>query len=166
MASLEIKIYPDPVLKEKAKPITTFDSKLKTFVENMIETMYVESGVGLAANQVGSLERVFVVDVSEDGNSPLVFINPEIVERSGKKKGEEGCLSIPSYRDIVERSSIITVKAQDLSGQEFTLQAEGLMAVCIQHELDHLDGILFVDRLSHLKKQLFKKWLEKNLGPE
>jgi len=166
MASLEIKIYPDPVLKEKAKPITTFDSKLKKFVENMIETMYVESGVGLAANQVGSLERVFVVDVSEDGNSPLVFINPEIVERSGKKKGEEGCLSIPSYRDIVERSSIITVKAQDLSGQEFTLQAEGLMAVCIQHELDHLDGILFVDRLSHLKKQLFKKWLEKNLGPE
>lgn len=166
MANLEIKIYPDPVLKEKAKPVTTFDSKLKKFVENMIETMYVESGIGLAANQVGSLERVFVVDVSEDGNNPLVFINPEITERSGKKKGEEGCLSIPSYRDVVERSTTITIKAQDISGQEFTLQADGLMAVCIQHELDHLDGILFVDRLSHLKKQLFKKWLEKNLGPE
>jgi peptide deformylase len=162
MAHLPIKIYPDPVLKEKAQVVTTFDSKIKKLAEDMIETMYKEEGVGLAANQVGSLSRIFVLDVSENGDDPVPFINPEIIKKAGKKKGDEGCLSIPGFREIVERSETITVKAQDVEGNFFELEAEGLLSVCIQHELDHLDGILFIDRLSHLKKQLFKKWLEKN----
>jgi peptide deformylase len=162
MAHLPIKKYPDPVLKEKAHLVTSFDSKIKKLAEDMIETMYKEDGVGLAANQVGSLSRIFVLDVSENGDNPIAFINPEITKKAGKKKGDEGCLSIPGFREIVERSATVTVKAQDVDGKTFELEAEGLLSVCIQHELDHLDGTLFVDRLSHLKKQLFKKWLEKN----
>lgn len=162
MALLPIKKYPEKVLKEKAKPITEFNSKLKKLSEDMIETMYKEIGCGLAANQVGVLDRIFVLDVSEKGDEPIVFINPEIIEKQGKVKSDEGCLSIPGFREIIERSEKVKVKAQDVAGNFFEVEAEGLMSRAIQHELDHLDGVLFVDRLSHLKKQLFKKWLEKN----
>ncbi len=164
MARLPIKIYPDPILKQKASPVTVFDAKLKKLLDDMAETMYEAHGVGLAANQIGSLERIVVVDVSEDRNELLHLINPEILNRNGKKKGEEGCLSIPGFRDNVERSSSLTLRAQDATGKQFEIEADGLLAVCIQHEIDHLDGILFVDRLSRLKREFFKKWLEKE-GP-
>lgn len=161
MARLPIKIYPDPVLKQKAMPVTTFDTKLKKLLDDMAETMYEAHGVGLAANQIGSLERIVVIDVSEDRNELRHLVNPEIIERSGKKKGEEGCLSIPNYRDNVERSTTLKVRAQDATGKHFEFEADGLLAVCIQHEIDHLDGILFIDRLSRLKREFFKKWLER-----
>ncbi len=162
MALLPVKKYPEKVLKEKALPITEFDSKLEKLAKDMFETMYKEIGCGLAANQVGLLHRIFVLDVSEEGDDPIVFINPEIIERSGKIKSEEGCLSIPGFREIIDRSEKVRVKAQNTAGEFFELEADGLMSRAIQHELDHLDGILFVDKLSHLKKQLFKKWIEKN----
>ena len=161
MAKLNLRFYPDPVLKQKTDLVTEFNSKLDKFLNDMADTMYAEKGVGLAAPQVGSLQRITVIDVSEERNDLKFFINPEIIKKQGKSSGEEGCLSIPGYRDVVERGDIITVRAQDKDGNPFELEASGLLAVCLQHEIDHLDGILFTDRLSRLKRELFKKWYKK-----
>lgn len=161
MSVREIVIFPDPVLKQVAQPVSSFDRALHKLLDDMAHTMYEAPGVGLAANQVGELTRVAVVDVSRDQDELIELINPEIVSRQGKTSGEEGCLSIPDYRDVVERSERISVKYLDRSGKPLTLEADGLLSVCIQHEIDHLDGVLFVDRLSRLKRELFKKWLKK-----
>ena len=161
MAVLPIITYPNPVLSQKTKRVSNFDRSLHTLLDNMFETMYRGRGVGLAAPQVSSELRVTVVDISEDRSEKIELINPEIVEHTGKVKSEEGCLSIPGYRDFVERSKIIRVLAFDRHGKSFELQAEGLLSMCLQHEIDHLDGVLFVDRLSRLKKELFKKWIAK-----
>lgn len=161
MAILEIKTYPDPVLKKKAAPVADFNEQLGKLLDSMAETMYAANGVGLAAPQVGELCRVAVIDVSRNGDSPLEFINPVIVKQSGKTKSEEGCLSIPEFRDSVQRSVLVTVQAQDRQGNEFSIDADELLAICLQHEIDHLDGILFTDRLSRLKRELFKRWFQK-----
>ncbi len=161
MALLPLKFYPDPILKTKCAPVTTFDTALATLVEDMIHTMYEEEGIGLAGPQVGITTRICVVDVSEDGQGVTEFINPEIVAKSGNTSIEEGCLSIPGYREFVDRKEKIKVKAQKRDGSPFEVEAEGILAICLQHEIDHLDGVLFVDRLSRLKKELFLKWLQK-----
>ncbi len=163
MTILDLRIFPDPVLKQKATPVVAFDSNLKTLLKNMAETMYYEKGVGLAAPQVGITHRLVTIDVSEERTDLKLLVNPEIIKKQGKCSGEEGCLSIPGYRDVVERSEIITVKAQDPDGEVIEFEASGLLSVCIQHEIDHLDGVLFIDRLSRLKKELFKKWLKKQI---
>ncbi|MBX7137602.1 MAG: peptide deformylase [Oligoflexia bacterium] len=161
MPKREILIYPDPRLKQRSLAVDKFDSALHQLLDDMTETMYAANGVGLAAPQVGVLERVTVVDVSEKGDQPREFINPKIVSASGSDSGEEGCLSIPGYRDLVRRNTSIVVTAQDRTGKEFEVAAEGLLAICLQHEIDHLDGVLFVDRLSRLKRELFRRWLRK-----
>jgi len=163
MALLDIKIYPDPILKQKAEDVTVFDQKLEKLLDDMAQTMYAAPGVGLAAPQIGICQRVAVVDVSEDRNDLIHLVNPEIILREGKKSGEEGCLSIPEYRDTVERSASISVRAFDKKGKQFEFDATDLLSVCVQHELDHLDGVLFVDRLSRLKRELFKKWVQKQI---
>lgn len=160
MARLPIVIYPDKRLKQKAAVVASFDSALGTLIDNMRDTMYAADGIGLAANQVGVLQRVIVVDVSEERDGFLELVNPEIVKSDGKSAREEGCLSIPGYREVVSRKSTVTVTAQNRSGESFTLEAEGLLAICLQHEIDHIDGVLFVDRLSSLKRQLFASWLK------
>ncbi len=161
MTTLPIKIFPDPILRETTAEVTSFDKQLSTFVDSMIETMYDSRGIGLAAPQVGMSKRICVVDVSEEGNNPLRFINPIIVSKSGSTPSEEGCLSIPGYRETIKRSKEILVNAFDLEGKPFELAADGLLAICLQHEIDHLNGILFIDHLSRLKRQMFKKWLSK-----
>lgn len=157
MAILEIKKYPDPVLKERSLEVESFDADLGKLLDNMFETMYSANGVGLAAPQVGILLRIAVVDVSRDGTEPQEFINPQIIAQTGKTKSDEGCLSIPEYRDTVSRAAVVTVKAQDRTGKFFEVNAEDLFSMCLQHEIDHLDGILFIDRLSRLKRELFKR---------
>ncbi len=161
MALLKILEYPDPRLRTKATPITDFDSALKQQIENMFETMYSAPGIGLAATQVNYHKRLFVIDVSEEKNSPLVFINPEIKELRGIEQMEEGCLSFPGVYALVERADALSIEAQDAEGKTFQMEADGLLAVCIQHELDHLQGKLFVDYLSALKRQRIRKKLEK-----
>lgn len=161
MAILEIKKYPDPILKQKTTQVETFDEQLWKLLDSMAETMYEANGIGLAAPQIGELCRVAVIDVSRDGNAPLEFINPVIIKQSGKTKSEEGCLSIPEFRDTIQRSVLVTVRAQDRNGQEFTMDTDDLLAICLQHEIDHLDGVLFTDRLSRLKRELFKRWFQK-----
>jgi peptide deformylase len=161
MAILEIRIFPDPILKQAALPISSFDTALKKTVDSMFETMYSARGIGLAAPQVGIAKRIAVIDLSEDGNERLVFVNPKITKSEGETSSEEGCLSIPDYRDKVTRAERLTVQAQDVEGKPFELSAEGLLAICLQHEIDHLDGILFVDRLSRLKREFFRRWLKK-----
>lgn len=161
MALREIVIYPDPRLREVAQPVTTFDANLHTLLSDMAETMYVSKGIGLAAPQVGVLQRVAVVDVSAEETHLIELINPEIVSATGETPSEEGCLSIPDYRDVISRSKSVVVKAQNRKGEPFELQASGLLAICLQHEIDHLNGVLFIDKLSRLKKEMFKKWLKK-----
>ncbi len=165
MTTLTVMTVPNPVLREKAKEVTEFNAELATLAENMIETMYAHKGVGLAANQVDVLQRIFVADCSEEHNSPQVFVNPEIIEKSAEMvEAEEGCLSLPTlYGGPVERAERIKVRAQDLNGEFFELEADGLLARCIQHEMDHLEGILFIDYLSRLKQQRILKKLEKVL---
>lgn len=158
---MPIHTYPDPVLKQPAAEVTDFGKDLAKLAEDMAETMYQGEGIGLAAPQVGVLKRLIVVDVSPDRQHRLVLVNPKIVSAEGRITYEEGCLSVPDYRDTVERSREIIVQACDVSGKEFELQADGLLGVCIQHEIDHLDGILFVDRLSRLKREFFKRWHKK-----
>lgn len=158
---ITLRIYPDPVLKQKCAAVTDFDAALSKLLDDMTHTMYTNAGIGLAAPQVGILKRLLVLDVSEERNEPHHFINPKIVSASGSITYEEGCLSIPDYRDTVKRNREIIVQASDRGGNEFELKAEGLLAVCIQHEIDHLDGILFIDRLSRLKRELFKRWYKK-----
>ncbi|TDF36234.1 peptide deformylase [Alteromonadaceae bacterium M269] len=161
MAILEVLRFPDPRLRTVAKPVEKVDAKIKQFVADMFETMQEEKGIGLAATQVNTHKRIVVIDVSEEQNEPLVFINPEITERSGSTISEEGCLSVPNNYAKVERAEQVTVKALNIDGEEFTLEADGLLAICIQHELDHLVGKLFVDYLSPLKRQRIQKKLEK-----
>jgi peptide deformylase len=161
MALLKILEYPDPRLRTKAVAISNFGKALQSQIENMFETMYAAPGIGLAATQVDFHHQLFIVDVSENKDNPLVFINPEITELRGVEEMEEGCLSFPGVYAKVERADSLTIKALDRDGKEFTMDADGLLAVCIQHELDHLQGKLFVDYLSALKRQRIRKKLEK-----
>lgn len=161
MAVLDVLRFPDERLRTVAEKITDVNDEIKTLIEDMFETMKDENGVGLAATQVNRHVRMFVLDVSENGDEPYVFINPEIIDREGSMINEEGCLSVPYCYAKVERAEKVTMKALDKDGNEFTKEAEGLMAICMQHELDHLDGKLFVDYLSPLKRERIKKKLEK-----
>lgn len=161
MAKLDILEYPDERLRTVATPVTSVDDELREIIDNMFETMYDAKGVGLAATQVDVHKRLFIADCSEHNEQPLVFINPEIIARDGMHENEEGCLSFPNVYAKVERASEVTVKALDRDGEAFTMQAEGLLAICIQHELDHLEGKLFVDYLSPLKRTRIRKKLEK-----
>jgi len=154
----EIRIYPDEVLKQKAERVEEFNAELKKLVDDMFETMYKRGGVGLAANQVGVLKRVFVLDLKAgshgDGGERYVFVNPEIIHSEGEVVHQEGCLSLPGLWKKVKRAKRIVVRAQDLEGKEFEIEAEGLLSRAIQHEIDHLNGICFVDRLSPLQRRL------------
>lgn len=161
MARLDILHYPDARLYTVAKPVKAVDARIRTLVDDMAETMYAANGIGLAATQVNVHERVIVIDISETRKELRVFINPEFVAQSGSKEGEEGCLSVPGIYDRVSRAERITVRALDGDGQTFELQAEGLLAVCIQHEMDHLAGKVFVDYLSGLKRNRIKTRLLK-----
>lgn len=182
MARLEIKYIPDPVLRTRTEEITAFNAGLHTFLDNMYETMVHADGLGLAAPQVGRSDRLAIIDISIeympkpvitslDGRPPeshvhdgrLELINPHITAKSSRlASSEEGCLSIPSFRDSIKRHETVTVKAHDRHGRAFSLEASELLSYAIQHEIDHLDGVLFVDHLSRLKKVLFKKWCIKN----
>lgn len=163
MSILRIHHYPDPVLKQKAERITVFDAELQALASDMLETMYAAPGVGLAAPQVGVSRRLIVLDCSpkEGDRQPLVAVNPEILVREGECCEEEGCLSVPEYYAKVVRSEKVRVRFQELDGTLREVNADGLWAVCFQHEIDHLDGILFVDRLSPLKRSLFRKKYQK-----
>lgn len=162
MAILPILCYPDPRLTTVAQSVASIDQRIKTLVADMFETMYDAPGIGLAATQVNVHERVVVIDVSEDKNQPLVLINPKIIWTSPEKQaGEEGCLSVPGIYDGVERSIAVKAQALDLQGQVQTIEAQGLLAVCIQHELDHLLGKVFVEYLSPLKRNRIKTKLVK-----
>jgi peptide deformylase len=162
MTILTVLRFPDEKLRTKAKNVAVVNDDIRLIVDNMIETMYQEKGIGLAATQVDVHQRIVVIDVSEDNDQLLVLINPEIIKKSDAIViNEEGCLSVPGCYAKVDRHSEVTVKALDRNGDEFTLAADELLAICIQHELDHLAGILFVDYLSPLKRQRFKTKLEK-----
>ena len=161
MAVLHVLHYPDDRLRTVAKPVDSVSAEIQQLVADMLETMYAENGIGLAATQVNVHQRVVVIDVSEDRNEPMVFINPEIIARSGGTSYEEGCLSVPQSYAKVERAAEITVKALDKNGNPFELKADGLLAICLQHELDHLVGKLFIDYLSPLKRDRIRKKLEK-----
>jgi len=161
MSILDILHYPDPRLRNCAKPVEEFDDELKAFADSMLETMYHSSGIGLAATQVGVAKRVVVIDVSDERDQPQFLINPEILSREGEEISEEGCLSVPSVYEKVARAEHIRFKAQDKNGDPVEMDADGLLAVCIQHEIDHLDGKLFIDYLSGLKRQRIRKKLEK-----
>lgn len=161
MALLDILEFPDPRLRTKAKPIHTVTAKVAKLADDMLETMYAAPGIGLAASQVNVHQRLLVLDVSDDKRAPMVFINPKIVIAEGEIQSDEGCLSIPGFYEPVDRFEKIQVKALDKDGNEFVLDAEDLLAICIQHEMDHLDGKLFVDYLSSTKRQLIRKRLLK-----
>ncbi|HVW71441.1 MAG TPA: peptide deformylase [Steroidobacteraceae bacterium] len=161
MALRTILEYPDPRLRTRAQPVTRFDAELATLVDDMFETMYAAPGIGLAATQVDVHRRVIVIDVSKDRDQPLVFINPEILSKEGEEVSEEGCLSVPDNFADVKRSAKVRVRAQDKTGQVFENDYDDILAVCIQHEMDHLEGKLFVDYLSDLKRERIRKKLEK-----
>jgi peptide deformylase len=161
MAVLNILHFPDPKLRTVAKSVTLFDDELKQFVSDMFETMYDAPGIGLAASQVDQHIRLLVIDVSDKSDAPRCFINPEIVKADGESRIDEGCLSIPGYYEAVTRADHILVRAQDVNGDIFEVEAEGLEAVCIQHEMDHLLGKLFVDYLSPLKRNRIRSKLLK-----
>ncbi len=162
MSVLSILEFPDPRLRTRAAPVSAFDAKLKQFVADMFETMYAANGVGLAATQVNVHQRVLVIDMSEERNQPLVLINAEILEKDGAQVYQEGCLSFPGLYADVTRALKVKVKAQDTDGKAFDYEAEGPLAVAVQHEMDHLDGKVFVDYLSPLKRSLLLKRLEKH----
>ncbi len=162
MAILNILEFPDERLRKKAAPVEVFDESLRRLVGDMLETMYQAPGIGLAATQVNVHKRVIVMDVSEEKNAPVCLINPEIIERCGEEEMEEGCLSVPGIFERVRRAERIRVRALDAQGNTSEFDAEGLLAVCIQHEVDHLEGRLFVDRLSPLKRQLVRKKIKKD----
>lgn len=161
MALLTILHYPDPRLRNKAKPVTSFGPALQCLVSDMLETMYAAPGIGLAATQVNVDQRVIVLDVSSEGDSPLCLVNPALLETRGLGEMSEGCLSVPGTFETVERAEWIRVSAVDVEGMPFELECEGLLAVCVQHEMDHLDGKLFVDRLSSLKRSRIRRKFEK-----
>lgn len=158
---LEIKKYPDPLLKEKCKPVEEITPEIKTLIQNMFVTMYQDGGVGLSANQVGFTYRIFVMDTSNSGQKRRVFINPTIVKTGEIDRCKEGCLSFPGVFAYVKRPKTITVKALDKEGKEFEIDLQGIDAVCVQHEIDHLDGITFYDHLSPLQKTMLKKKMSK-----
>ena len=159
----EVVKYPDPVLAKPGVPITVFDAKLKTLVDEMFESMYAAQGIGLAAPQISISQRLTVIDCSFKKNpeEKIVLINPEIIEREGKQVEEEGCLSLPDIREKVQRAAWVKVKAQDVNGEWFEVEGEELLARAMQHEIDHLDGILFIDRLSRLKRDLVLRKIKK-----
>ena len=161
MAVLTILQYPDPRLYKKAAKVEIFDQGLRDLADNMAQTMYAAPGVGLAATQVDVHKQLIVMDISAEKNQLQVLVNPEILERDGLQYCEEGCLSVPGIYDEVERAERIKIRAQRLDGSVFTLEAEGLLAICIQHEMDHLQGKVFVDYLSRLKQNRIKAKLQK-----
>ena len=161
MSKLNILEFPDPRLRTVAKRVEIFDESLKTLVEDMLETMYSANGIGLAATQVNVHKRLLVLDISEDRNKPETYVNPEITVTSGEEVCEEGCLSVPGIYANVKRAEIVKIRAQDTEGNFFEEELNGMHAVCIQHEIDHLEGRLFVDYLSPLKRNMVRKKLEK-----
>jgi peptide deformylase len=161
MALLPILEYPDPRLRTKAAPVTVFDAALKQRIDDLFATMYAAPGIGLAATQVDWHFRLIVIDLSKEQNQREVFINPQILSREGQATGEEGCLSVPGIYDDVPRAARVRVSAQDVNGRTFERDLDGMLAVCLQHEMDHLDGKLFVDYLSELKRQRIRKKLDK-----
>lgn len=161
MAVLEILHFPDPRLRNKAAPVDTVDDEVRRTLDDMLETMYQAPGIGLAATQVNVHKRMLVVDISEEKNSPLRLINPRLVSTEGRQEMDEGCLSVPGFYEPVMRADFIRVAALNYDGEPFEFEADGLLAVCIQHEMDHLDGKLFVDYVSPLKRQRIRKKLEK-----
>ncbi len=163
MAILTVLRFPDDRLRTVAEPVTDFSGDLQTQIDDMFETMYEQKGVGLAATQVDFHQQLIVMDLYDDIERPKVFINPEIVASSGQFTNEEGCLSVPGVFAKVDRAENVTLKAHDRQGHEFTVEADGLFAICIQHEIDHLNGKLFVDYLSPLKRNRIKDKLEKEL---
>ncbi|MGH8198444.1 MAG: peptide deformylase [Steroidobacteraceae bacterium] len=162
MTRLTILEYPDPRLRTRAVPVDAVDAPLRELIDDMFETMYAANGIGLAATQVDVHRRLLVTDVSEGRNEPRVFINPKILSSEGRETSQEGCLSVPGYYDDVERAERIRVRAQDRDGKAFESDVEGLLAICVQHEIDHLDGKLFVDYLSEMKRQRVRKKIEKD----
>jgi peptide deformylase len=162
MAIRSILEFPDPRLRTRAQPVTRFDADLHRIVDDMLETMYAAPGIGLAATQIDVHQRLLVIDVSAEHNDPLILINPEILSREGEIATEEGCLSVPGYFEEVKRASRIRIRGQDRDGNFFERDCEEILAVCIQHEMDHLDGKLFVDYLSSLKRERVRKKLEKD----
>ncbi|MFJ1269750.1 peptide deformylase [Legionella lytica] len=161
MAIHKIRYLPDPCLREASKPVVTFDDTLQTLIEDMFDTMYDARGVGLAAVQIGIGLRLSVIDVEGDKKNQIVIINPEIIASEGEKKFDEGCLSVPGAYDTVIRAEKVTVRALDRHGKPFEIQADGLLAECLQHEIDHMNGKLFIDLLSPLKKAMARKKLDK-----
>ncbi len=162
MAILKILEFPDPRLRKKAVPVETVDDALRALIDDMFETMYQAPGIGLAATQVDVHQRLLVADVSAEKTDPYVLINPEILEKDGQAFSEEGCLSVPGYYEEVERAEHIRVRYLDRDGKQVEQEMEGLLAICVQHEIDHLDGKLFVDYLSETKRQRIRKRLEKD----
>ena len=161
MAILEILHFPDPRLRTEARQVAAVDNEVRQIVDDMFETMYAAPGIGLAATQVDIHRRIIVIDASEEKNEPYVFINPVIIDTEGEEEMEEGCLSVPGVYETVRRADRARVQALDRNGETFELEAQGLLAVCIQHEMDHLKGKLFVDYLSSLKRRLIRRKLEK-----
>jgi peptide deformylase len=161
MTKLVILEYPDSRLRKKAAPVAAVDDALRQLIDDMLETMYAARGVGLAATQVDVHRRVIVLDLSDTRDQPLVLINPELIEAEGSGPGEEGCLSLPGIYEKLSRATHIRVRALGRDGVPFEMEAEGMLAVCIQHEMDHLEGKLFVDYLSELKRQFIRRRLEK-----
>jgi peptide deformylase len=161
MAIRTILEFPDPRLRTRARAVTRFDAEFHQVIDDMLETMYAAPGIGLAATQVDVHQRLIVIDLSAEHNDPLVLVNPEILSREGEVATEEGCLSVPGYFEEVKRASKIRLRAQDRDGNVFERDCEDLLAVCVQHEMDHIDGKLFVDYLSSLKRERIRKKLEK-----
>ncbi len=161
MALLHILRYPDSRLRLISTPVASVDEGIRQLIDDMLETMYAAPGIGLAAPQVEVAKRIIVVDASQHGDAPLCLINPEIVEHEGAVLQEEGCLSVPGFHENVQRAERIKVRALNRDGQPFELEADGLLSVCIQHEADHLDGKLFVDYLSEIKRNRIQKKMEK-----
>lgn len=161
MAKLDILIYPDPRLRRIARPVTRFDGELERLVADMAETMYAAPGIGLAAVQVDVPKRVVVMDLSAQRNRLQVFINPQLSHLAGATESQEGCLSVPGVTDTVQRAETVTINAQDMKGRAFEIAADDMLAVCIQHEIDHLNGKVFVDYLSRMKQQRIGRKLRK-----
>lgn len=161
MSVLQVLTFPDERLRTVAKPVEEVTPEIQKFVDDMIETMYDEEGIGLAATQVDFHQRIVVIDISETRDQPMVLINPEILDKRGEDGIEEGCLSVPGARALVSRAAEVTVKALDRDGKEYTFEADDLLAICVQHELDHLEGKLFVDYLSPLKRKRIQDKLAK-----
>lgn len=161
MSRLKVLHFPDPRLRKKARPVAGVDAGIRQLSRDMLETMYAENGIGLAATQVDVQQRVVVMDLSAGRNEPLTLVNPVVTKRTGTEEMEEGCLSVPGYTDLVRRAEKISYRYLNLGGEEIEAEADGLLAVCIQHEIDHLDGKLFIDYLSPLKRQRARKKIEK-----